>query len=322
MTRYLVRRFLQLLPVLLAISVLSFSLLVAMPGDPLDMLILGNPNVTAEDIVRLRQAYGLDDPIHIRYSKWLWQIAQGNFGYSRTYHVPVMKLVLPALRNTLILSGLSLTLSMVVALSVGIYSVTHQYSIGDHLGTVFAFFGFSIPGFWFGLMAIIVFAGWLRWLPPGGIVSIDVGPGVIARAADRLKYLIMPACVLALESMAVWTRYMRSSLLEVIGQEYIRTARAKGLSERTVLYRHALKNALLPIITLIGNTIPTVFGGALIIEQVFSYLGMGRLLYNSILNNDFSVAMAILMFLAVLVVVCNLLADISYSIIDPRISYR
>lgn len=322
MLRFIFRRLVFLAPVLLLISVLSFGLLVSMPGDPLDMLALGNPGITKADIDRLKQLYGVNDPFPLRYGKWMVQVAQGNFGYSRTYKIPVTELVAPRFQNTLLLAGLSLLISLIVAVPLGIYSAVHPYSLGDYLATTFAFFGYAVPAFWLGLMLIILFAVDLNWLPAGGLVGSDAPPGFWDQLPDRLVHLILPVFVLSLGSLAVWARYMRSSLLEVIHMEYIQTARAKGLRERAILYRHALRNSLIPMVTLFANTFPIVISGSVIVETVFSYPGMGKLLYDSVLDNDFSVSMAILMLLAVIVVLFNLLADISYGVLDPRVRYQ
>ncbi len=318
---FVLRRVLFLIPVLFLISILSFGLLVAMPGDPLDLLAFGDPSITQADIQRLKEQYGVNQPFPVRYVKWMVQVAQGNLGYSRTYKVPVTELVAPRIENTLVLAGLSLILSLLIAVPLGIYSAVRPYSIGDYVATTFAFFGYAVPAFWLGLMMIIVFAVQLGWLPPGGMIGSDVQPGWWNEWSDRLVHLIMPVFVLSLGSLATWARYMRSSLLEVVHLEFIQTARAKGLHEQTILFRHALRNALIPMVTLFANTVPILISGSVIVETVFSYPGMGKLLYDSVLNNDFSVSMAILMFLAVLVVLFNLIADVTYGFLDPRIRY-
>lgn len=293
-----------------------------MPGDPLDVIALGDPSITQADIQRLKILYGLDEPFPVRYAKWIAQVAQGNFGYSRTYKMPVVQLVAPRAQNTLILAGLSLFVSLIISIPLGIYSAVHPYTLGDYLGTTFAFFGYAVPAFWLGLMLIIVFAVQFDLLPAGGLMGSDVQPGLFNALTDRGIHLILPVAVLSLGSLAVWARYMRSSLLEVIQMEYIQVARAKGLRERAILYRHALRNALIPMVTLFANTFPVLLSGSVIVETVFSYPGMGKMLYDSVLDNDFSVSMAILMFLAVIVVMFNLLADISYGILDPRVRYE
>ena len=322
MARFILQRLILLIPVLALISVLSFALLVSMPGDPLDMLVFGDPSITRADIKHLKELYGLNDPFPVRYGKWMLQVMQGNLGYSRQYKVPVTELVLPRLQNTLVLASVALLISLIFAIPLGIYSAEHSYTLGDYAATIFAFAGYAVPGFWLGLVMIIVFAVYLSWFPAGGMISADIKPDWASALSDRAWHLVMPVFVLGLASMTTWARYMRSSLLEVIRQDYIQTARAKGLSERVITYRHAIKNALIPMVTLFANTVPILIGGSVIVETVFSYPGMGKLLYDTVLANDFSVAMAILMSLALLVVFCNLLADVTYGFLDPRIRYE
>jgi peptide/nickel transport system permease protein len=249
-------------------------------------------------------------------------VLQGNFGYSRQYKLPVTGLVMPRLQNTLTLTGTALLFSLVIAIPLGIYSARHPYTLGDYAATVFAFAGYAVPGFWLGLVMIIIFAVNLAWFPAGGIAASDLPANWTGMLSDRIWHLAMPVFVLGLGSMVTWARYMRSSLLDVIRQEYIQTARAKGLSEGIITYRHALKNAMIPMVTLFANTVPLVVGGSVVVETVFSYPGMGKLLYDSVLNNDFSVSMAILIALAILVVLCNLIADVAYGFLDPRIRYE
>jgi peptide/nickel transport system permease protein len=310
-----------MIPLLVLVSVLVFSLLTSMPGDPLDRMLEDNPDFTYEDYMRLRSIYGLDDPVYIRYFKWAGQVLQGNLGYSRQYKIPVQNLVLPRLNNTLILSIMALVFALVVALALGIISAVKQYSFVDYASMAFAFFGFSVPNFWMGLMLIVFFSVNLHWLPPGGIMSSDVQPGFWNIVLDRGKYLIMPVVVTALAEMASWTRYTRNSLLDVLQLDYLRTARSKGLTEQAVVIKHALKNSLLPLITVIGQSFSRFFAGAVIVETVFSYPGMGKLLYDSVMGNDFVVSMAILMLLAFMVLWGNLIADILYGWVDPRIRY-
>ncbi len=295
MTKYVLHRVFQMIPLLVLVSVLVFALLTSMPGDPLDRMLEDNPDFTYEDYMRLRAIYGLDDPVYIRYFKWAGQVVQGNLGYSRQYKIPVQNLVLPRLNK--------------------------QYSFVDYASMAFAFFGFSVPNFWMGLMLIVFFSVNLHWLPPGGIMSSDVQPGFWNIALDRGKYLIMPMVVTALAEMASWTRYTRNSLLDVLQLDYLRTARSKGLTEQAVVIKHALKNSLLPLITVIGQSFSRFFAGAVIVETVFSYPGMGKLLYDSVMGNDFVVSMAILMLLAFMVLWGNLIADVLYGWVDPRIRY-
>jgi peptide/nickel transport system permease protein len=320
-TKYILHRVFQMIPLLVLISVLVFALLTSMPGDPLDRMLEDNPDFTFEDYMRLRAIYGLDDPVYVRYFKWAGQVVQGNLGYSRQYKIPVQNLVLPRLQNTLILSISALILALTVALALGIISAVKQYSAIDYGSMAFAFFGFSVPGFWMGLMLIVLFSVNLHWLPPGGIMSSDVQPGFWNQILDRGKYLIMPMFVTALSEMASWTRYTRNSLLDVLQLDYLRTARSKGLTEQAVVIKHALKNSLLPLITVIGGSFSRFFAGATITETVFSYPGMGKLLYDSVMGNDFVVSMAILMLLSFMVLWGNLIADVLYGWVDPRIRY-
>lgn len=322
MWKYVVRRLLQVIPVLILISFASFTLLAVMPGDPIEQMQLADPEITEEDIANLRRVYGLDQPFHLRYLRWMHKtVIEGDLGYSRQYKIPVTDLVGRNIQNTLLLVGSAFVLALVVAIPIGIYSAINQYSWGDYFFTGFAFFGFSIPNHWLGLLLIYLFSVYLGWLPAGGFRSLSVSDGAWAMLTDRLRYLIMPAVTLGISQMASWMRYMRSSMLEVIKEDYVRTAKAKGLSGYVVVYKHALRNALLPIITLIMMAIPFIFGGAVITEAVFAYPGMGRLFWTSIANHDIFVTMAIVMFLALMVVICNLLADLLYAWADPRIRF-
>lgn len=321
MTKYVLHRVVQMVPILVLVSLLVFALLTSMPGDPLDRMLEDNPTITIEDYENMRKHYGLDDPIHLRYLKWATNVVRGDLGYSRQYRIPVQQLVLPRLTNTLVLSISALVLALGVALTLGILSAVRQYSAVDYASMGFAFFGFSVPGFWLGLMLIVLFSVTLHWLPPGGIVSSEVPPGIWNEAADRAKYLLMPVFVTAFSEMASWTRYTRNSLLDVLHLDYLRTARAKGLSEQSVVAGHAVKNALLPLVTVIGGSFSRFFAGAVITETVFSYPGMGKLLYDSVMGNDFVVSMAILMLLSFLVLWGNLLTDVLYGWVDPRIRY-
>jgi peptide/nickel transport system permease protein len=321
MLLYVSRRLLQLLPLLLVISALIFGLLYAMPGDPLYRMLQDVP-LRPEDYARLRKLYGFDDPFYVQYWKWLWQLIQLNPGYSREYGQPVFDIIWPALKNTLVLTILAVAVGKSLAILLGIFSAVRQYSLGDYLLTGVTFIAYSVPGFWLGLMLIIVFSVKLGWLPTSGIVSTDLTPGSWEATIDWLKHLILPVAVLAISEIIQVQRFMRSSMLEVLRQDYLTTARAKGLSEGTVVGRHALKNALIPVVTIIAVTMPRVVGGSTVIETVFAYPGMGRLLYTSIMGNDYVVAMTVVMIIAVTVVFFNLLADIIYGWLDPRIRYQ
>jgi peptide/nickel transport system permease protein len=319
---YVLRRLLQTIPLLLFISALIFLLLYLMPGDPIYRMLEGIPNLRPADYDRLRRLYGFDDPVYVQYAKWLWQLVQLNPGYSREYGQPVIDLILPALKNTLVLTVIALVIGKSLAILLGIVSAVRQYSIGDYLLTGLTFVAYSVPGFWLGLMMIIVFSVKLGWLPTSGIVNPDFTPGSWEATLDWIKHLILPVAVLAISEIIQVQRFMRSSLLEVLRQDYLITARAKGLSENAVIGRHALKNALIPVVTIIAVTMPRVIGGSTVVETVFAYPGMGRLLYTSIMGNDYVVAMTVVMIIAVTVVAFNLLADVLYGLLDPRIRYQ
>jgi len=320
MQKFLLRRALQSVVVLIGLSFLLFALLVFTPGDPLEILATSSPDVEREDIDRLRKYHGLDDPVYIRYVKWLRTVIKGDLGFSRTHGLPTTTLIRQRLGNTLLLAGTAFLIALAIGIAVGIYSALRQYSVADYGFSIFSYFGLAMPNFWQGIVMIMIFAVWLPLFPPGGLNTPDVSPGW-PLVIDRLWHLVLPATVLATSGMAAWTRHMRSSMLEVVRQDYVRTARAKGLAERTVINRHALRNALLPIITLIALSIPGVLNGAVVTETVFIWPGMGLLLFQAILGHDLHVAMAVLMFLALITVVCNLVADIAYAYVDPRIRY-
>ena len=321
MYRFLARRFVQSLVVLAGLSVLMFTLLVFTPGDPVELLATSLPDVQPEDITRLRQYYGLDDPAYIRYFKWLRTLANGDLGYSRTYAQPVMQLIRQRLGNTLQLLTAAFILAVSGGLLVGIYSALHQYSALDYLATLLSFAGLAMPVFWLGILFILFFAVWLPWFPAGGMLTPGV-PAGWSSFMDRLWHLVLPTFVLAAAGMASWVRYSRSSMLEVIRQDYVRTARAKGLQERLVTRKHALRNALIPIITLFALSIPAVLDGAVITETIFSWPGMGLLLFQAVLGHDHAVAMAVLLFLALATILANLFADVAYALVDPRIRYE
>lgn len=322
MLLYVLRRLCQTVPLLLVISALIFTLLYLMPGDPLYRMLEGIPNLRPEDYDRLRKLYGFDDPIYVQYGKWLWQLLQLNPGYSREYGQPVFNIILPALKNTLVLTIAAVVLGKLIAIALGIFSAVRQYSVGDYLLTATTFVAYSVPAFWLGLMLIILFSVKLGWLPTSGIVNSELEAGSWAATVDWLKHLILPVAVLAISEIIQVQRFMRSSLLEVLRQDYLTTARAKGLSEGIVIGRHALKNALIPVVTIIAVTMPRVVGGSTVVETVFAYPGMGRLLYTSIMGNDYIVAMTVVMIIAVTVVFFNLLADVIYGWLDPRIRYQ
>ncbi len=316
MQRYFVRRVLIIIPILLGISVLSYFILSLTPGDPVEMLI--SPSMTQADMEIKRRALGLDQPVHIRYVKWLNELAHGNLGYSFSSGVPVTHRIGERIVPTLTLTLSALVLAYLIAIPIGVITATRRYTGVDYVATFVTFLGISLPTFFLGLAGIYIFALRLRWLPTGGTMTLGTDGGFV----DELLHLILPATVLAGAGAGALTRYVRSSMLEVLGQDYVRTARAKGLVEMVVLGRHALRNALIPVITLAGLQIPALLAGAVITEQVFEWPGMGRLTIEAINQRDYPVLMGITLITAVLVAIGNLLADVTYSLIDPRIRYE
>ena len=317
MARYALRRVLQAMPLLLGITLGIFLLIRLVPGGPLSAYE-GNPDVTPQDLARLRQQLGLDAPLPVQYVRWLGHLGRGDLGWSLVSHRPVTSMIGERLGNTAYLMGLALVLTFAIALPAGIISARRQYSWFDHAVTTMSFAGFSMPTFWSGLLAILVFSVWLRWLPAGGMYTV----GEAFSLADRLRHLVLPLGILTLFSAARYTRYLRASMLEVLGQDYIATARAKGLGERVVIQKHALKNATIPVVTIVALDLPQLFSGALITETMFSWPGMGRLFWEATLRLDYPVLMAVMTVSATLVVLFNLAADLAYGFLDPRIRYR
>jgi len=322
MVTYLLRRILQIIPTLLVISLVLYGLLALKPGDPIDELRRGNPGFTQEDYDRLREFYGLDKPWYVRYWKWLGRVVRGDFGISRQFGRPAAEYIFHyRFPNTVLLSGLSLLVAFLISVPTGVLSALRQHSAVDYAITVANFIGVSIPIFWLGIMLIYIFAVHFRgFMPAGGLATPGV-TGTWAIIGDRLRHLVLPVIALSSLQLAQWTRFMRSSMLETIQLDYVVTARAKGLRERRVVFGHALRNAILPLITLIGLNVPLLFSGAILTETVFNWPGMGRAIFDAILVNDFNVAMVSLMFISLLVLTFNLLADIAYALIDPRIRY-
>ncbi|MGQ9844635.1 MAG: ABC transporter permease [Caldisericia bacterium] len=321
MRNYLIRRILQMIPLAIGVALVTFIVL-NMVGDPFAQYLL-NPRIRPEDIARMKHAWGFDLPIHLRFFKWFWSMITGNWGVSIfSGGRPVGELVKNAVGWTLKFSIASFIFAFIIAVPIGIYSAIRQYSILDYIFTGFAFFGMSMPTFWFAFILLMIFGVRLGWLPIGGVMTpgMESAPFLI-RFLDQAKYFLLPVVVLSLFSMGSWMRYARSSMLEVIRQDYVRTARAKGLSERVVIYKHALRNALIPIVTLLGLALPGLISGAMITETVFGIPGMGRLTLNAMLNNDYPLAMVALLLQSYLLILGNLVADILYAVVDPRIKY-
>jgi peptide/nickel transport system permease protein len=320
MGRYIARRLLQAIPLLLLISVFAFFLIRA-SGDPMSMYGV-NPNMSAADRERIIKMHGWDKPKIVQYFYWLRDVLRGDWGNSLYTYQPVTEMILDRLPNTLILMGTVFIVTLLVAIPLGIYSAIHQYSGADYIVTGVAFFAFALPTFWLGLICIMIFSvKFKQWglpsLPAGGMYSLTDGPNLLG----LLQHLILPTFVLSIVSMASYIRYLRASMLEVLRHDYVRTARAKGLNERRVIYTHAFKNALVPLVTLVTMNIPGIFSGALITEQVFAWPGMGRLFVDHAARADYPVLMGLVMCVSVLVVFFNLVADIAYAYLDPRIRF-
>ena len=281
-----------------------------------------DPKTRPEDRERIKKNLGLDKPLPQQYFIWLNNLVfHRDMGYSLVNGKPVLKSIMERLPNTLILMGLSYLTAILLALPLGIYSAVKQYSPGDYILTVLSFTGISIPSFWLGLMLICLFTVKLQLLPSIGTISPDIGDNIIIQIYDFIKHLIMPFFVLVFTNLAAWSRYVRSSMLEVLKADYIRTARAKGQSELKVLYKHALRNAMIPLITLIGLSLPDLLAGAFVTEMIFSWPGMGRLGMDAIFHRDYTVLMGTIMFSSIVIIVSNLITDIFYVITDPRIRF-
>ncbi len=322
MLRYLVKRLILMVPLLLGITLISFVVIHLAPGEPTGLQAEFNPKITKEARERLRAYYNLDKPLHIQYLLWLKKVARLDLGNSFSPDGrPVVEKILERMPITLLINLLSLLLILVVAVPLGVYSATKQGSLGDQIGTVFVFIGYATPTFWLALLLMILFGVKLGWLPISGIRSLVGYEGLSpwGMLLDRARHLLLPVLVSAFGGLAGLSRYMRSSMLEVIRQDYITTARAKGLTEREVIYKHALRNALLPFITLLGLSVPGLIGGSVIFETIFSIPGMGQLFFYSVMARDYPVIMGMLVIGAILTLLGNLLADLAYALADPRI---
>ena len=320
MARYLARRLVQTVPLLLLISIIGFGI-IQLTGDPLAAYTMETA-LSREDIARLRAYYGLDQPVYVQYLNWLGNLARGDWGTSYVAHKPVLDLILQRLPNTLMLVAASYTLILTVSIVLGIYTAIRQYSWVDHLVTGLAFVGISIPSFWLGLILLVVFAVGTRnlglpYFPAGGMYDLSVGPTV----PQVLWHLVLPAVTLATVVTANYIRYIRASMLEVLHNDYVRTARAKGLHNGVILRRHAFRNAAIPLVTLIGLDLPRFLSGSLVVEAIFAWPGLGRLFWEHAERTDIPVLMAIMMLTAAMVVFFNLLADVAYAFLDPRIRY-
>jgi peptide/nickel transport system permease protein len=318
---YIMRRLFQAVPILFCITVVVFFIIRLAPGDPFSALI--DPKMGPEQIERIKAQKGFNKPLYVQYWAWLKEVLQGNLGWSYKEKRPVLQMIGDRIGPTLLLGAAAMLISFLLGIPIGIISAAHQNSLLDNLTTLFAFAGISIPSFFFGLLMLKLFAlGSMKLFPSHGFITAGKSLTGFARLLDIAHHLVLPALVLGLISIASLMRYVRSSMLEVIRQDYIRTARAKGLSERIVIYKHALRNALIPVITIIGLDMPGLVGGAIITESIFIWPGIGRMQYAALLDRDYPVLMGLNLMFAVLTLAGSLLADIGYAVVDPRIRYE
>ena len=315
MIKYIIKRILIAIPVLIGITIVDYVIM-CLAGSPLAML--QGPRVSEAAVQAKAITLGLDQPIYIQYFVWLKQLLQGNMGYSIKNYQPVANMIATHLGPTLLLMGVSLIVSMLIAVPAGIYSATHQYSKRDYSVVTLSFLGTSIPGFFLSLLLIYLFTIKLGWLPSSGMSSLGTGGDFV----DVTKHMVMPVVVLATSMAGTNIRYIRSAVLEILQQDYLRTARAKGIGNFMVINKHALRNALVSIVTVIGMQIPILFGGAVIVEQVFSWPGLGLMTMSAITNRDYPVIMGVCLLSAIVVLLANLLTDILYAVVDPTIQYK
>jgi peptide/nickel transport system permease protein len=313
MPAFLLKRFMQSIVLLVIVSIIGFTVLNLIPGGPLAQYAL-DPGMTEADKVRLAEQLGLNRPLLVQYFDWAWRLVQGDWGTSFRDGNPVLTVISRHVVATFLLMGSSTVIAIAIGTWIGIRGATHRYSAFDYVATVGAMIALSIPTFWFGLIGIYVFSLELGWLPAGNMYTIGN-----ETVLNYLHHLIMPSVVLALVHIAIWSRYMRTATLDAISQEFVKTARAKGVSERRVLMKHVVGNALLPMITLAGVQLPSILTGALVTETVFTWPGMGRLFLDSLGYSDYPVVMGLLMFSAILTIAGNLIADIVVALVDPRI---
>ncbi len=318
MLRFAAVRLTESLIVLLLVSFAVYGLIGLMPGDPIDIMIQSDPKLTPADAERLKALYGLDRPIVERYANWLGAALQGDFGNSRVTMRPALEMLWPRMGNSLLLLGISLALSLAIAIPLGTIAAMRANGVFDYTVNLACFAGFSTPPFWLALLAIILFSVTLGWLPAGGM-----GPaGGDASLIDSMRYMVLPVGTLTMLSVGSFTRFMRASMIQTLRQDYIRTARAKGLSEGRMVRSHALRGAMTPLVTVLGLSFGGLFSGALITEIMFAWAGMGRMIYDSILANDYNLALVGLLFATAMTLVGNLLADIAYVWLDPRVTFR
>jgi len=313
--KYIIKRLLQAIPLLIGVSIIAFSIMHLAPGGPLSVYTL-NPSITAQDIDKIKVILGLDQPIHIQYVKWAGGMFTGNWGTTFFGGRPVFDVIVERIPATFLLMGSAMSIAIIVGMCTGILGAFKRYSIFDYFATTGAMVALSFPTFWFGLMAIYIFSLKLGWFPSGGMFTL----GGDEEFLDLIRHLVLPTAVLALVLVAQWSRYTRSSFLEVIHQDYIRTARSKGIKGSKILLKHALPNAIAPLIALAGVQLPWLFSGALVAETIFGWPGMGRLFVDSLTMKEYPVLMGMVMFTAIAVIFGNLIADLINAVLDPRIA--
>jgi len=324
MTAYVIRRLLWIGPILFGVSVLTFVMLKNVPGDPVSQALAGGRGgsmVTQSDRQRLAEQYGLNRPLHLQYLDWIGGVARGNLGYSYESNRPVLELILERLPNTLKLAGISFLCTIVIALPLGIVSAVRQNTAVDHGLTLLSFVGISIPSFWLALMILYFFGVELGWLPTRGMRSIMVEPGFWNGLRDSAEHYVLPVFAVTLIGLSGYVRFQRAAMIEVLGQEFIRTARAKGVPERVVILKHAWRNALLPIVTLLGYVLVTLVEGSIVVETVFTWPGMGLLAVDALSNKDYPIVMGVVVLSSAMIVLGTLLSDILYAVVDPRVRF-
>jgi peptide/nickel transport system permease protein len=317
MIRFTVIRLIEIAAMLVLMSFAIYALIGLMPGDPIDLMRQADPRMGAADVARLKAVYGLDQPLFARYLAWAGQALAGDFGYSRLFAAPVRSALLPRLANSLLLMGSSFVLALTLALGLGTAAARRPNSRFDAAINLVCFAGVSMPTFWLALVLILVFAAGLGWLPASGIATAGTGD-----LADRLRHLVLPVATLSLTSIGGYTRYVRAAMREALAQDHVRTARAKGAGEARVIIHHAMRGALIPLTTILALSFGGLVSGALVTETMFAYPGMGKLIFDSVMGNDFNLALAALLLATATTMLANLAADLAYGWLDPRVSYR
>lgn len=317
MTRFILRRLIQAVLTLFGITILTFTLVRLAPGDPVSLMVAGTAEMTAADLAAVRAAYGVDEPIPQQYLRWLGRLLVGDLGQSLMYKRPVAQMIGATLPNTLQLSALALLVALVVGVSLGTVAALRRGSLVDQAIRVLSVAGHAIPPFWLGLLFVLILGVQLRLFPVGGMLTIGANDWDLG---DRLAHLVGPVLTLSLAGIANYTRYLRTEVLEVLAQDYVRTARAKGLAERTVSSTHILRNALVPVVTALGGVLATLVSGSLVVEQVFAWPGMGRLTFEAARAKDYPVIMGVVVLSSGLLLLSYLIRDVVYGIVDPRVS--